>query len=337
MRPLALALVLILTPFGTAAQTLGQAPPLGAFRMGMSPQEVRNAVPGAQWEVVDDVDQRRGSLRSRGAILDMYGASFRAQLAYGANGVALIRLSAELALDPPQCATRHHAIVEAEMPTMGPFYGREYWHRFYQNPDGPTGRMDGDAFVPSPSTAMGAQVTTIANPALQYNSIIESFEAPDLAQAFQRASNLYVEMSAFSFLRFGAPVCQLVIQSADRRTSGHARLRDGAGGAERLAQRLVETGLVRQATYLTRPDPMSVTRFYPGRAMHEEVSGHVVMDCLILADGLLDCSLRTETPPEMGFGEAALRVALGYRVDVFADNAAGKRTQVAVRFRAPEG
>ncbi len=336
MRRVALAVVLILTPFGTAAQTLEHAPQLGAFRMGMSPQEVRTAVPGAEWEVVDDVDLRRGSLRSRGAILDMHGASFRAQLAYDANGVALIRLSAELALDLPQCATRHRAIVEAEMPTMGPFYGREFWYRFYQNPDAPMGRMDGDAFVPSQSTAVGAQVTTVANPALQYNSIIESFEAPKLAQSFQRASNLYVEVSAFSFPRLGAPVCQLVIQSADRRTSGRARPRDGAGGAERLAQRLVETGLVRLVTYLTRPDPMSVTRFYPGRAMHEEVSGDVVMDCLILADGLLDCSLRTETPPEMGFGEAALRVAFGYRVDVFAENAVGKRTEVVIRFRLPE-
>ena len=83
--------------------------------------------------------------------------------------------------------------------------------------------------------------------------------------------------------------------------------------------------------YLVRPTGYDFSRYYPSRAMQQEVSGNVRLDCLVLADGALDCMVREETPPEYEFGAAAMRIARGFRVSVF-DVAPGKRLSVGIRF-----
>jgi hypothetical protein len=62
-----------------------------------------------------------------------------------------------------------------------------------------------------------------------------------------------------------------------------------------------------------RPDDLS--RYYPDRAMRMEVGGRGLLRCKLTDEGLLDaCWVRAETPPDMGFGQAAMRGAALLRV-----------------------
>src|SRR5690349_8548045 len=59
-------------------------------------------------------------------------------------------------------------------------------------------------------------------------------------------------------------------------------------------------------------DPM---RFYPERAQRLSMQGSAVMSCVVTADGFLkDCKVLEETPGGYGFGEAAIRMAILFRM-----------------------
>lgn len=55
--------------------------------------------------------------------------------------------------------------------------------------------------------------------------------------------------------------------------------------------------------------PRNPERFYPREAFMQGVAGEVVLDCDVGVDGRLTCVVASESPPEQGFGEAALRIA----------------------------
>ena len=55
--------------------------------------------------------------------------------------------------------------------------------------------------------------------------------------------------------------------------------------------------------------PRNPERFYPRDAFIRGVAGEVVLDCDIDVDGRLVCTVVSETPQGLGFGEAALRIA----------------------------
>ncbi len=69
---------------------------------------------------------------------------------------------------------------------------------------------------------------------------------------------------------------------------------------------------VSNPTWLRRPT--SLARFYPASAFMQGVAGDVELDCLVETDGRLDCAVVSETPPNAGFGQAALRIADEYRM-----------------------
>lgn len=78
----------------------------------------------------------------------------------------------------------------------------------------------------------------------------------------------------------------------------------------------VALGGAAPAQVVTRPDwahkPASdeVVRYYPETAVDRSVSGRVMLACTIRVTGLLeDCVVESESPPGMGFGEAALKLA----------------------------
>jgi hypothetical protein len=78
---------------------------------------------------------------------------------------------------------------------------------------------------------------------------------------------------------------------------------------------------------------------YPQRAFDSQTAGRAVLACLIQTDRALQCTVREETPPGMGFGAAALAVAARYRVKTFDGDpryAAGAPIVTAVRFVPPE-
>ena len=58
------------------------------------------------------------------------------------------------------------------------------------------------------------------------------------------------------------------------------------------------------------PNGDDMARFYPEDAMRRGLSGKVVMQCNVAREGTLyGCAIITETPPNAGFGAAALKLA----------------------------
>jgi protein TonB len=61
--------------------------------------------------------------------------------------------------------------------------------------------------------------------------------------------------------------------------------------------------------WVRRPTGDEVASYYPPRAMELGKTGHVVITCTVTAKGTVtDCSVVSEDPPDMGFGQAALRM-----------------------------
>jgi TonB family protein len=55
-------------------------------------------------------------------------------------------------------------------------------------------------------------------------------------------------------------------------------------------------------------------RYYPARAVEENKEGRVLLNCTVGADGkMAACQIEEETPPDFGFGRAALGIACRYR------------------------
>ncbi|MEZ5960221.1 MAG: TonB family protein [Hyphomonadaceae bacterium] len=72
---------------------------------------------------------------------------------------------------------------------------------------------------------------------------------------------------------------------------------------------------IRASEPVTVTDPVWVTRprnperFYPREAFMQGLAGQVVLDCDVDVEGRLSCAVASETPPDQGFGDAALRIA----------------------------
>ncbi|MEQ1810570.1 MAG: hypothetical protein ABL889_11625 [Terricaulis sp.] len=336
MKRLILAVMLAFAPLGASAQVRvpTQRPPpapLGPFAISMTTEEARAATPGVEWQVVYDDVLQRGSMQTIGAGVELHGVPFQVLLTYGANAVSVARLSAELPLSDADCRARHRDLVVTE--AREDLGMRDYWHRFYEHPDGPSGRMNGAEFEPATNFDARGVAESVPIQGLTNPISIGAYRAPRYDQSFYSAKSNFAEITASSFARAGAPVCQISMQISW--VGGGFMVNNGPSGPERLAERLAAAEFVRPVTYLTIPDPMNLSRYYPEAAMIANVEGDVTMDCLVLADGKLDCVLREETPPEYGFGDVVRRFLGGYRVNVFEGAVAGKRTEITIRFRLP--
>lgn len=59
-----------------------------------------------------------------------------------------------------------------------------------------------------------------------------------------------------------------------------------------------------------RPSGETVGRYYPEEAMDRSISGEVTLVCTVIDGGRLDqCSVKSESPVGMGFGDAVVRMA----------------------------
>lgn len=68
------------------------------------------------------------------------------------------------------------------------------------------------------------------------------------------------------------------------------------------------------AVWVEQPDARTIERYYPARAAAQNVSGKAVLDCLVSAEGSLDCEVGSEEPRDRGFGAAAMEVARHFLV-----------------------
>jgi protein TonB len=79
--------------------------------------------------------------------------------------------------------------------------------------------------------------------------------------------------------------------------------------------------------------PQSLASYYPRRAMARDISGQVLLDCLVDTNGALNCSVISETPTNWGFGQAALRIAEDHRMVPATRD--GQAVQGRYRMRVP--
>lgn len=99
------------------------------------------------------------------------------------------------------------------------------------------------------------------------------------------------------------------------------------------------SSLVTYPSWLRRPSAIDVASFWPaqGRGM----TGSVVMSCVVTARGLLDkCEITSETPPDHGFGHAALLLARMFEMRPMTVNGApvgGGHVEIPIRFVAAAG
>jgi hypothetical protein len=115
-------------------------------------------------------------------------------------------------------------------------------------------------------------------------------------------------------------------------------LRDKAQ-AKMKALEAVNSALLKQpikdAVWVARPSAEDYGRYYPIKALRDNIKGMVSLDCLAETDGKLTCTIASETPPDMGFGDAALRVARSYRLAAqtkSGDPTAGRHIAVQFKF-----
>lgn len=165
---------------------------------------------------------------------------------------------------------------------------------------------------------------------------VATYVAPAYNQSFYASVGAYAQINALSFVRAGAPACEIVMQILSPALDGGARVSDGEGGADRLAARLAGATFMRPLTYLQLADARDASRFYPSPALDRGIEGYARLNCLVLADGRLDCAVSEEGPADFQFGAAALRIVRGHRIDVFEGDAAGKRTEFTTHFRLPD-
>lgn len=91
---------------------------------------------------------------------------------------------------------------------------------------------------------------------------------------------------------------------------------------------------------LRSPSPADFARYYPDLALRNEASGEVLMNCEIDPEGRLQaCAVISESPPKLGFGEAALKLSRVYRMQPAVVNGqpiTGRVALVPVRFSPPK-
>jgi hypothetical protein len=88
-----------------------------------------------------------------------------------------------------------------------------------------------------------------------------------------------------------------------------------------------------------RPTSRRISDLYPRSALNDGVGGRVVMECRVLGDLSVSCSIASETPSGVGFGRAALSAASSYRARATlsdGSSAVGSTARIAVSFQAPQ-
>ncbi|HZZ33423.1 MAG TPA: TonB family protein [Phenylobacterium sp.] len=100
-----------------------------------------------------------------------------------------------------------------------------------------------------------------------------------------------------------------------------------------------EAKVVTSPNWAETPAPADFARAYPAKADQDALGGMVTLDCLFAADGRLTaCRVASETPPEDGFGAAALKVSSLFRAKLTSLDGtavAGGRVRIPIRFMAP--
>jgi TonB family protein len=90
-----------------------------------------------------------------------------------------------------------------------------------------------------------------------------------------------------------------------------------------------------------RAQDVDIMRYYPARAEQMAVEGTATMTCNVTAAGrLAGCVVVSETPPDFGFGDAALKMSPLFKMRPLTREGAaveGGKVTIPIRFKLPEG
>lgn len=83
-----------------------------------------------------------------------------------------------------------------------------------------------------------------------------------------------------------------------------------------------------------------MARYYPDRAQRMEVSGKATISCTVTAKGTLEaCFVVSESPADMGFGDAALNLSRLFRMKpktLDGEPVEGRTVVVPLIFQVPQ-
>jgi protein TonB len=72
--------------------------------------------------------------------------------------------------------------------------------------------------------------------------------------------------------------------------------------------------IIQNPDWAAIPSARGLLQVYPEQAWRKHISGHVVLACEVAVDGSAqNCEVRSETPPGIGFGRAALMFSRNFR------------------------
>ena len=83
-----------------------------------------------------------------------------------------------------------------------------------------------------------------------------------------------------------------------------------------------------------------MARYYPERATRMEVGGSAALSCTVTARGTLTgCSVTSESPADMGFGDAAIKLSKLFKMRPMSKDGQpvdGGTVRIPIRFNLPK-